>query len=744
MSLFAAMSDENSVWSKGSSLFNISSPLNDLLETENFTLEQVLQEDELIQEVKTRNTKLLEFLSQDEVVLKLVEFVVRTPEDGSDDLRSLKYPYMSCEVICCDIASITETLATGNDGKIVETLFEFLDGPAPLDPRLAGYFEKIVSMLMVRKPQEMTQQMNKNAEKLLKGFVKHTQSFSISELFKRLLQPYHNDYMDDMMDFPGMSIGFPPSNSWYGVHDDDDASVGTPTSAGQKSLSWQQDKTVVDLLLSNLQPTTADGQHVDSDVHKHSADVLVDIIHCGTRAQHNDPSSPTSMTSPTSFALLEYLETKEVVEKILDLAIPPAGATFVASSMTSALSVLSALLSRYSNARYQTTDDLPPTVSSTLDRLPQLCATLRAEDHDAGTVRNQRHQEVPRLGLRRLKLVGLVVLLMQTKYSKVDAALLQENAVDICLDLFFKFESVNMLHTDVESMVVGILESGGPDLLTGLIKNARLLERIVQAHEQNDEAVKQAKGFSLGFVGHLHRICNMIISLTEDVRGEGGEGRQSLNDMTHADSVLEMLEEDKTVWAKWEELATKTLVPIYERERHPLGGSTSASGGDDPYMTVGSMGTMESMLNEKFAQMLESSAFAPPPDTDFDIKNSNDTPMLPEIMHDSSSSSDEEDLAERHRAAEDDADFNPRGDSSADKSSGGDAWANFEAAANSWANFEQAANAFDPNDASFAAFPVTLDSPPAVMEFVNDSESPSFDSSELASESPAADSPAAE
>ncbi|GLD99160.1 hypothetical protein PINS_up007878 [Pythium insidiosum] len=330
------------------------------------------------------------------------------------------------KVICCDIASITETLATGSDGKIVETLFEFLDGPAPLDPRLAGYFEKIVSMLMVRKPQEMTQQMNKSAEKLLKGFVKHTQSFSISELFKRLLQPYHNDYMDDMMDFPGMSIGFPPSNSWYGVHDDDDASVGTPTSSGQKSLAWQQDKTVVDLLLSNLQPTTADGQPVDTDVHKHSADVLVDIIHSGTRAQHNDPASPTSMSSPTSFALLEYLETKEVVEKILDLAIPPAGATFVASSMTSALSVLSALLSRHTNARYQTTDELPPTVSLTLDRLPQLCSTLRAEDHDAGTVRNQRHQEVPRLGLRRLKLVGLVVLLMQTKYNKVDAALLQE------------------------------------------------------------------------------------------------------------------------------------------------------------------------------------------------------------------------------------------------------------------------------------------------------------------------------
>ena len=60
MSLFSAMADESNVWGQGSSLFNMSSPLNDLLEKDAFTLEQVLQEDELVQEVKTRNTKLID------------------------------------------------------------------------------------------------------------------------------------------------------------------------------------------------------------------------------------------------------------------------------------------------------------------------------------------------------------------------------------------------------------------------------------------------------------------------------------------------------------------------------------------------------------------------------------------------------------------------------------------------------------------------------------------------------------
>lgn len=51
---------------------------------------------------------------------------------------------------------------------------------------------QIMSMLMVRKPQEMTALMNKNSEKLLKGFVSHADAFSIAELLKRLLQPYHS------------------------------------------------------------------------------------------------------------------------------------------------------------------------------------------------------------------------------------------------------------------------------------------------------------------------------------------------------------------------------------------------------------------------------------------------------------------------------------------------------------------------------------------------------------------------
>jgi serine/threonine-protein phosphatase 6 regulatory subunit 3 len=564
-------------------------------------------------------------------------------------------------------------------------------------------------MLMVRKPHEMTSLMNKHSEKFLKGFIRHTKSYSIAELFKRLLQPFQADYLEDGMDFSGIAMSYPSSNTWYGGREEDEKSVSTPTSTKEKSLIWQQDHAVIDLLVANLAPNDTNGNPIDCDIQKHSAEILVDLVHCGTRAQQGESSaSPRSIggTSSASFVLLEYLESKEIVEKIISLAIPEStmSSIFCSSSMTSSLSVLSSLLSRHTNTRYSTSEDLPAVVALTIDRLPQLCTTLKGKDHDAGTIINQRHQEVPRLGLRRLKLVGLVVLLTQSKYTKVDLALFAENAIEICLDLFFQFESVNMLHADIENMIVGILEAGSKHLLIALIQKANLLNRILEAYEKNKQAIsqQQPKGFALGYMGHLYRICHMIIVLMDELQGtssgSGGgggggmgrgsiEGRGSLNDMAHADSVMEMLEADPS-WGKWVEFSSNVLAPLFEKERLPLGGiqfhGGSLPGGEeggpdtsDPYGMM-NFDHNEQILNSHFAQMLEQENLKEkdlndPFARDFDLpssfSSSHHTTMLPEIIHDSSSSSSDEenDLSYHarghrgiHEDEEDDFDFDPR------------------------------------------------------------------------------------
>ena len=57
MSLFATLS-QGDIWSIQGISF--ASPINDILDKDSFTLEELLQEDELLQEVKARNPRLLE------------------------------------------------------------------------------------------------------------------------------------------------------------------------------------------------------------------------------------------------------------------------------------------------------------------------------------------------------------------------------------------------------------------------------------------------------------------------------------------------------------------------------------------------------------------------------------------------------------------------------------------------------------------------------------------------------------
>jgi hypothetical protein len=57
MSLFATLS-QGDIWTISGISF--ASPINDILEKEEFTLEDLLREEELLQEVKAKNMRLIE------------------------------------------------------------------------------------------------------------------------------------------------------------------------------------------------------------------------------------------------------------------------------------------------------------------------------------------------------------------------------------------------------------------------------------------------------------------------------------------------------------------------------------------------------------------------------------------------------------------------------------------------------------------------------------------------------------
>lgn len=120
------------------------SKIDRILEQSTISLEELLDEDELLQECKANNSKLVEYLALPETLSQLVEYVTTMPNENDSESRRYKYPYVASEVLCSDVAGMrTALLADG--GKQIASLFSVLDQPAPIPPVLAGYVSLILN-----------------------------------------------------------------------------------------------------------------------------------------------------------------------------------------------------------------------------------------------------------------------------------------------------------------------------------------------------------------------------------------------------------------------------------------------------------------------------------------------------------------------------------------------------------------------------------------------------------------------
>lgn len=67
------------------------SPLEAILDLDNFTLEEVLDEADLIQECKSLNGRLVNFLKEPSTLRALLSYIVDTPAPGKPSRNSAKW-----------------------------------------------------------------------------------------------------------------------------------------------------------------------------------------------------------------------------------------------------------------------------------------------------------------------------------------------------------------------------------------------------------------------------------------------------------------------------------------------------------------------------------------------------------------------------------------------------------------------------------------------------------------------------
>ena len=200
MSLFASFANDDeasgSLWGNDAGAGGLfSNPLQDLLDSGNFTLNDVLTQQTLIQEVRNLNESLVKYLKEN--VTSLVEIVVNEDstnavlDENTNSQEANVDPAVlaasASEIFACDVSEINDELATEQNLNI---LFSVLTGDAP-SARAAGNFYKC--MLSICKDSEerraaLLNYLAARKDALLESFVAHLSVDSISASLRLLLE----------------------------------------------------------------------------------------------------------------------------------------------------------------------------------------------------------------------------------------------------------------------------------------------------------------------------------------------------------------------------------------------------------------------------------------------------------------------------------------------------------------------------------------------------------------------------
>ena len=206
------------------------STLDTILDKPDVTLEELLDESDLIQELKQHNTKLIEYLRDDNVLRRLLEYVVApaigiTEEDETEEplplvkrstfspVRSLslgrskeakeqskrleereaqekaekarqKYAFVACEVLSSETWSIIEALMENQ--QLLRHFWEFLRQEPPLDPITASYFTKINETLIDKKTEEMLEFV-KSLDGIISAMLQHVDCPMVMDLLLKII-----------------------------------------------------------------------------------------------------------------------------------------------------------------------------------------------------------------------------------------------------------------------------------------------------------------------------------------------------------------------------------------------------------------------------------------------------------------------------------------------------------------------------------------------------------------------------
>ncbi|XP_011089916.1 serine/threonine-protein phosphatase 6 regulatory subunit 3 isoform X2 [Sesamum indicum] len=446
-----------------------SSPVESVLDKENFTLEELLDEEEIIQECKALNSRLINFLRDRAQVEQLLKYIIEEPLEDADSKRTFKYPFVACEIFTCEIDVILKTLV--EDEELMDLLFSFLEANHAHSALLAGYFSKVVVCLMLRKTIPLMNYVKAHQD-VLKQLVDLIGITSIMEVLVRLVGA------DDHL--------YPNSSD---------------------VMQWLADSNLLEMIVDKLNTSSP------PEVHANAAETLCSITRNAPSLLATQLSSPSFVARIFGHAL-EDSNSKSALVHSLSVCI---------SLLDPKRSIPSPVMYsfRSQNVYESPINANPDTVGAMLPKLGELLMLLNVSS-DEKILPTTYGELRPPLGKHRLKIVEFLAVLLKTSNEAAEKELVSSGTIQRVLDLFFEYPYNNALHHHVESIIYSCLESKNNTIVSHLLKDCSLVGKILETEKSpthadllNQPTIPDSRRQAprAGYFGHLTRIANKLIQL---------------------------------------------------------------------------------------------------------------------------------------------------------------------------------------------------------------------------------------
>ncbi|RWS27724.1 Serine/threonine-protein phosphatase 6 regulatory subunit 3-like protein, partial [Leptotrombidium deliense] len=183
-----------------------------------------MEEDDILQECKASNQKLLSFLTKPAVLEELIGLATTEPDnhikpkkqnstenppcelvenealsvletdtiEESDEKTRYEKANIACELLTSDVSSITDALICNKE--LLSKLYMFIESEKQLNPLLASFFSKTMSLLFVKRS-DLLFEFLKTKEEFVSHVLKHIETSAVMDFLLKLITGTDNNIL---------------------------------------------------------------------------------------------------------------------------------------------------------------------------------------------------------------------------------------------------------------------------------------------------------------------------------------------------------------------------------------------------------------------------------------------------------------------------------------------------------------------------------------------------------------------